>query len=152
MATHSSILAWRIPWTEEPGRLQSMGSQSRSRLSNFPFPIRPCRRSLEKLCFNCAVSISEAPPSVQVELLCSLSGLPNLGSLALHLPSRIQRPTLARVLMMTTLAGGLSSGASQVPVLTHDPRVFSLPSHPCLLKLYLACIYQLQPFPFLSTH
>ena len=27
MATHSNILAWRIPWTEEPGRLQSMGSQ-----------------------------------------------------------------------------------------------------------------------------
>ena len=27
MATHSSILAWRIPWTEEPGRAQSMGSQ-----------------------------------------------------------------------------------------------------------------------------
>ena len=26
-ATHSSILAWRIPWTEEPGRLQSMGLQ-----------------------------------------------------------------------------------------------------------------------------
>ena len=28
LATHSSILAWRIPWTEEPGGLQSMGSQS----------------------------------------------------------------------------------------------------------------------------
>ena len=28
MATHSSILAWRIPWTEEPGEPQSMGSQS----------------------------------------------------------------------------------------------------------------------------
>ena len=27
MATHSSILAWRIPWTEEPGRLRSMGLQ-----------------------------------------------------------------------------------------------------------------------------
>ena len=26
MATHSSVLAWRIPWTENPGRLQSMGS------------------------------------------------------------------------------------------------------------------------------
>ena len=26
MATHSNILAWRIPWTEEPGRLQSIGS------------------------------------------------------------------------------------------------------------------------------
>ena len=30
MAIHSSILAWRSPWTEEPGRLQSMGSQSRT--------------------------------------------------------------------------------------------------------------------------
>ena len=27
MATHSRILAWRIPWTEEPGKLQTMGSQ-----------------------------------------------------------------------------------------------------------------------------
>ena len=27
MATHSSVLAWRIPWTEEPGGLQSIGSQ-----------------------------------------------------------------------------------------------------------------------------
>ena len=32
MATHSSILAWRIPWTEEPGGLQSIGSQSWTRL------------------------------------------------------------------------------------------------------------------------
>ena len=32
MATHSSVLAWRIPGTEKPGRLQSMGSQSRTRL------------------------------------------------------------------------------------------------------------------------
>ena len=34
MATHSSILAWRIPWTEEPGGLQSMGSQSQTQLSD----------------------------------------------------------------------------------------------------------------------
>ena len=32
MATHSSVLAWRIPWTEEPGRLWSMGSQSQTQL------------------------------------------------------------------------------------------------------------------------
>ena len=32
MAAHSSILAWRIPWTEEPGGLWSMGSQSPTRL------------------------------------------------------------------------------------------------------------------------
>ena len=34
MAAHSSILAWGIPWTEEPGGLQSMGSQSWTRLSD----------------------------------------------------------------------------------------------------------------------
>ena len=33
MATHSSILAWRIPWTEEPGGLQSMVSESQTQLS-----------------------------------------------------------------------------------------------------------------------
>ena len=37
MAPHSSTLAWKIPRTEEPGRLQSMGSQSRVRLSDFTF-------------------------------------------------------------------------------------------------------------------
>ena len=38
MAPHSSTLAWEIPWTEGPGRLQSMGSvKSRTRLSDFTF-------------------------------------------------------------------------------------------------------------------
>ena len=34
MATHSSILAWRILWTEEPGGLQSVGLQGQTRLSD----------------------------------------------------------------------------------------------------------------------
>ena len=46
MASHSSTLAWKIPWTEEPGRLQSMGSQSRTRLSDFTFTFH--FRALEK--------------------------------------------------------------------------------------------------------
>ena len=38
MAPHSSTLAWKIPWMEEPGRLQSMGSwKSWTRLSDFTF-------------------------------------------------------------------------------------------------------------------
>ena len=37
MATYSSILAWIIPWMEEPGRLQSMGLQSQTWLSDFTF-------------------------------------------------------------------------------------------------------------------
>ena len=38
MAIHSSTIAWKIPWTEEPGRLQSMGAaKSRTRLRDFSF-------------------------------------------------------------------------------------------------------------------
>ena len=37
MAPYSSTLAWKIPWMEEPGRLQSMGSLSQTRLSDFTF-------------------------------------------------------------------------------------------------------------------
>ena len=33
MATHSSILAWEMPWTEEPGGLQSMGLENQTQLS-----------------------------------------------------------------------------------------------------------------------
>ena len=35
MATHSSILAWRVPWTEEPGKLVHRVEKSQTRLSNF---------------------------------------------------------------------------------------------------------------------
>ena len=39
MATSSSILAWKIPWTEKPGGLQSMGvTKSQTRLSDYHFP------------------------------------------------------------------------------------------------------------------
>ena len=37
MAPHSSARAWKLPWTEEPGRLQPMGSHSQTLLSDFTF-------------------------------------------------------------------------------------------------------------------
>ena len=37
LAPHSSTLTWKIPWTEEPGRLQSMGSLNGTQLSDFTF-------------------------------------------------------------------------------------------------------------------
>ena len=47
MAAHSSILAWRIPWTEEPGGPQSMGLQSRTRLSDSdPITVKTSASSL----------------------------------------------------------------------------------------------------------
>ena len=45
MATHSSVLAWRIPGTGEPGGLPSMGSQSRTRLK----PLSSSSRDLKRL-------------------------------------------------------------------------------------------------------
>ena len=40
MATHSGILAWRLPWTEEPGGLQSLGAaESQTQLSSFHFSL-----------------------------------------------------------------------------------------------------------------
>ena len=61
MATHSSVLAWRIPGTEEPGGLPSMGSQSRTRLSRGNLVQQPA-----------AASSSVAPLSRPLsELLCS---------------------------------------------------------------------------------
>ena len=46
MATHSSVLAWRIPWTEEPGGLQSMGSPRVSLVTKQQHPQRTCRQAL----------------------------------------------------------------------------------------------------------
>ena len=40
MATHSSVLAWEIPWTEEPGGLQSVGPQSWTQLRAKPPPVQ----------------------------------------------------------------------------------------------------------------
>ena len=50
MVTHSSILAWKIPWTEEPSRLQSVGSPSRTRLSDFTSLLH-CRWILYQLSY-----------------------------------------------------------------------------------------------------
>ena len=50
MATHSSILAWSIPWTEEPGGLESMGSQRIGH--NSATTAQPARLTLELLSTN----------------------------------------------------------------------------------------------------
>ena len=44
MATHSSILAWRIPWTEQPGGLQSTGSQSWVQWSDYTLLISETKK------------------------------------------------------------------------------------------------------------
>ena len=62
LATHSSILAWRIPWTEEPGGLQSMGLQSRTRLSD------------ERVHFLGSTRFTSRPLSKQKQQKCRVRG------------------------------------------------------------------------------
>ena len=61
MATHSSILAWRMPWTEKPGGLQSMGSKEYTPLSDFHFHFRErrllCRDEQAKISKHAVLSL-----------------------------------------------------------------------------------------------
>ena len=73
MAPHSSTLAWKIPWTEEPGRLQSMGSLSWTRLSSFTFTFHFL--TLEKeMATHSSVLAWRIPGMVEPD------GLPSMGS------------------------------------------------------------------------
>ena len=69
MATHSSTVAWKIPWTEEPGRLQSMGSQSRIRLSDFTVTF-----TLMKISTKVSVGLNLGEFMGRIYLLFSISG------------------------------------------------------------------------------
>ena len=83
MATHSSILAWRILWTEESGGLQSMGSQRQTRLSSYTFTLAK---------FYC-VGFGLALQLVRITLnptLSSLQAVPFGLGLPEHLTSRLR--------------------------------------------------------------
>ena len=73
MAPHSSTLPWKIPRMEEPGRLQSMGSQSRTQLNDFTFTFH--FHALEKeLATHSNVLAWRIPGTVEPD------GLPSVGS------------------------------------------------------------------------
>ena len=73
MAPHSSTLAWKIPWTEEPSGLQSMGLQSRTRLSNFTFIFH--FHALEK-----EMATHSSVPAWRIPATGEPGGLPSVGS------------------------------------------------------------------------
>ena len=72
MATHSSTLAWKISWLEEPGRLQSMGSL-RTRLSDFTFTFHFC--ALEK-----EMATHSSVLAWRIPEMGEPGGLPSMGS------------------------------------------------------------------------
>ena len=69
MATHSSTLPWKIPWTEESGGLQSMGLLSQAQLSDFTFTL------LEKEMATYSSILAWSIPGTEEP-----SGLPSMGS------------------------------------------------------------------------
>ena len=73
MAPHCSTLAWRMPWTEEPGRLQSMGSLSRMRLSDFTFTFH--FHTMEK-----AMAAHSSVLAWRIPGTAEPGGLPSMGS------------------------------------------------------------------------
>ena len=74
MAAHSSTLAWKIPWTEEPGRLQSIGvTKSRAPLSNFTFTFH--FHALEK-----EMAIHSSVLAWRIPGMGEPGGLPSMGS------------------------------------------------------------------------
>ena len=73
MATHSSTLAWKIPWMEEPGRLQSMGLQSPTQLSDFTFTFH--FHALEK-----AMATLSSVLAWRIPESWEPGGLPSMGS------------------------------------------------------------------------
>ena len=74
MATHCSILAWRIPWTEEPGRIQSIGSHR----------VRHDWWNLAHKVYYC-FSVTQTCPTLWDPMDCSTPGFP-VGSQDLELP------------------------------------------------------------------
>ena len=73
MAPHSSTLAWKISWMEEPGRLQSMGSLSWTRLSNFTFTFH-FHASEKEMATHSSVLALRLPGTAEP------GGLPSMGS------------------------------------------------------------------------
>ena len=73
MAPHSSTLAWKIPWMEEPGGLQSIGSLSQIRLSDFTFTFH--FHGLEK-----EMATHSSVLAWRIPGMGETGGLPSLGS------------------------------------------------------------------------
>ena len=73
MAPHSSTLARKIPWTEEPGRLQSMGSLSRAQLRDFTFTFH--FHALEK-----EMATHSSVLACRIPGMGEPGGLPSMGS------------------------------------------------------------------------
>ena len=97
MAPHSSTLAWKLPWTEEPGRLQSMGSLSQTRLSDFTFTFH--FHALEK-----EMATHSSVLAWRISGMAEPNGLPSVGSHRVghdwsDLAAAAAHNTLARPLM-----------------------------------------------------
>ena len=84
MATHSSILAWRIPWTEEPGGLQFIGSQRVRHDGNYSTNTLTLRDDCQPIVINC----EKFPPTEDPEGMELQNKIDSLYGLCLQFVSR----------------------------------------------------------------
>ena len=130
MATHSSVLAWRIPWTEKPGRLQSMGSHRVGHdWSDSAAAAAACRIFTAARAFSVVVASKGSSPVAVRRLLTVLA------SLAVE-----RRPSGAWV---SRAVGPMCCTGLLAPMPVGSPR-----SNPCLLDFqvnYLPLSHQGSP-------
>ena len=143
MATHSSILAWRIPWTEEPGGLQSIRSQSWTQLSDFTFTFHfhilkshPVWRSRYRKGDNWHKQIpwhhpQHPRPSVKDRLEVSDGSGPN-GTLDSAEPSEGRRAPPATLGAVGTPPPWFTCQQQACPSLSFPIRASQKPPHPVL--------------------
>ena len=91
MAPYSSTLAWKIPWMEDPGRLQSMRSLSRTQMSDFTFTFR--FHALEK-----EMTTHSSVLAWRIAGTVEPGGLPSISS------GRIQEPGLIEILPLICIS------------------------------------------------
>ena len=115
MAPHSSTLAWKIPWMEEPGRLQSMGSprvaKGRTRLSDFTFTFH--FHALEK-----EMATHSRVLAWRIPGTAGPGGLPSIG---LQSRTRLKRLSSSRVTETQ------SRSETVTPGILKEPRASGLP-------------------------
>ena len=95
MAPHSSTLAWKIPWTKEPGRLQCMGSLSRPRPNDFTFTFHFPALQKEMATHSSVLAWS-------IPGMGEPGGLPSMGSQSWTRLKRLSSSSSSRVQLLTT--------------------------------------------------
>ena len=147
-ATHSSILAWRIPWKEEPGGLQSMGLQSWTELSDFTFTLTQSSLDhfFKRVQFS---SVAQSCPTLCDPVTCSSLGFPvhhQLPELTQTHVKWVDRAESSKEPEPVPSVSSMSDTAACPPLFADDPSALPSPTLSLLQSVTLvACPLDASP-------